>query len=124
MFLDYFGFIGVTRQKDENTAYGFARVSASITALAKNAQIGIVVLCQLTKEAGNKGGKKPTLAELADTDRPARDCGLSIMLYALQDGKQTFCSIGANRNGSSDYDKMVSFDGATNRFESIVRYTD
>ncbi len=124
VFLDYFGFIGVTRQKDENTAYGFARVSASITALAKNAQIGIVVLCQLTKEAGNKGSKKPTLAELADTDRPARDCGLSIMLYALQDGKQTFCSIGANRNGSSDYDKMVSFDGATNRFESIVRYTD
>ena len=124
VFLDYFGFIGVTRQKDENTAYGFARVSASITALAKNAQIGIVVLCQLTKEAGNKGSKKPTLAELADTDRPARDCGLSIMLYALQDGRQTFCSIGANRNGSSDYDRMIEFDGATNRFSSIVRYTD
>jgi len=124
VFIDYFGFIGVTKQKDENMAYGYARVMASITALCKNAQIGVVVLCQLTKDATNRGSKKPTLTELADTDRPARDAALTLMLYQLNDGTQTWISIAKNRNGRTDYDKMVEFDGMTNRFSSIVRYTD
>jgi replicative DNA helicase len=124
VFIDYFGFIGVTKQKDENMAYGYARVMASITALCKNAQIGVVVLCQLTKDATNRGSKKPTLTELADTDRPARDAALTLMLYQLQDGTQTWISIAKNRSGRTDYDKMVDFQGATNRFEPIVRYTD
>jgi len=124
VFIDYFGFIGITRAKDENMAYSSARVMASITALCKNAQIGMVVLCQLTKDATNRGSKKPTLTELADTDRPARDAALTLMLYQLNDGTQTWISIAKNRNGRTDYDKLVSFDGATNRFESIVRYTD
>lgn len=124
VFIDYFGFIGITRAKDENMAYSSARVMASITALCKNAQIGVVVLCQLTKDATNRGSKKPTLTELADTDRPARDAALTLMLYQLNDGTQTWISIAKNRNGRTDYDKLVSFDGATNRFESIVRYTD
>ena len=124
VFIDYFGFIGVTKQKDENMAYGYARVMASITALCKNAQIGVVVLCQLTKDATNRGSKKPTLTELADTDRPARDAALTLMLYQLQDGTQTWISIAKNRSGRTDYDKMVDFQGATNRFSSIVRYTD
>jgi replicative DNA helicase len=124
VFIDYFGFIGVTRTKDENMAYGYARVMASITALCKNAQIGVVVLCQLTKDATNRGSKKPTLTELADTDRPARDAALTLMLYQLQDGTQTWISIAKNRSGRTDYDKMVEFDGMTNRFSSIVRYTD
>lgn len=124
VYLDYFGFIGVQKVKDENTAYGFARVMAGITALAKNAQIGIVVLCQLTKDATARGSKKPSLQELADTDRPARDAALTIMLYQLQDGAQTWVSIAKNRNGSTAYDKMVSFDGATNRFQSITHYTE
>jgi len=124
VFIDYFGFIGVMKSKDENMAYGFARVMASITALCKNAQIGVVVLCQLTKDATARGSKKPTLTELADTDRPARDCALTLMLYQLQDGAQTWCSIAKNRSGRTDYDRMVSFDGATNRFGSITHYTD
>jgi len=124
VFIDYFGFIGITRAKDENMAYSSARVMASITALCKNAQIGMVVLCQLTKDATNRGSKKPTLTELADTDRPARDAALTLMLYQLNDGTQTWISIAKNRSGRTDYDKLVSFDGATNRFESIVRYTD
>lgn len=124
VYLDYFGFIGVQKIKDENTAYGYARVMAGITALCKNAQIGCVVLCQLTKEATAKGSKKPSLQELADTDRPARDAALTIMLYQLQDGAQTWCSIAKNRNGSTNYDKMVAFDGATNRFQSITHYTE
>lgn len=124
VFLDYFGFIGVTKSKDENMAYGFARVMSGITALCKNAQVGIVVLCQLTKDATNRGSKKPTLTELADTDRPARDAALTLMLYQLNDGAQTWVSIGKNRNGRTDYDRLVAFDGATNRFEAIVNYTD
>ena len=124
VFIDYFGFIGITRAKDENMAYSSARVMASITALCKNAQIGMVVLCQLTKDATNRGSKKPTLTELADTDRPARDAALTIVLYQLQDGTQTWCSIAKNRSGRTDYDKMVEFCGMTNRFTSIVRYTD
>lgn len=124
VYLDYFGFIGVQKVKDENTAYGYARVMAGITALCKNTQIGCVVLCQLTKDATARGSKKPSLQELADTDRPARDAALTIMLYQLQDGAQTWCSIAKNRNGSTNYDKMVAFDGATNRFQSITHYTD
>ena len=124
VFIDYFGFIGITRAKDENMAYSSARVMASITALCKNAQIGMVVLCQLTKDATNRGSKKPTLTELADTDRPARDAALTIVLYQLQDGTQTWCSIAKNRSGRTDYDKMVEFCGMTNRFSSITRYTD
>lgn len=124
VFIDYFGFIGVTKQKDENMAYGYARVMASITALCKNAQIGVVVLCQLTKDATARGSKKPTLTELADTDRPARDAALTLMLYQLQDGSQTWVSIAKNRSGPTNYDKMVDFQGATNRFSSITHYTD
>jgi replicative DNA helicase len=124
VFIDYFGFIGITRAKDENMAYSSARVMASITALCKNAQIGMVVLCQLTKDATNRGSKKPTLTELADTDRPARDAALTLMLYQLNDGTQTWISIAKNRSGRTDYDKLVEFCGMTNRFTSIVRYTD
>jgi len=78
----------------------------------------------LTKDATNRGSKKPTLTELADTDRPARDAALTLMLYQLQDGTQTWISIAKNRSGRTDYDKMVDFQGATNRFSSITHYTD
>ena len=125
VYIDYFGFIGLPkRERGENKSYLYADIMTGITALCKNAQIGIVVLCQLTKDATARGSKKPTLTELADTDRPARDAALTIMLYQLQDGRQTWASIAKNRNGSADYDKMVEFDGATNRFNAITHYTE
>lgn len=125
VYIDYFGFIGLPkRDRGENKAYLYADIMTGITALCKNAQIGVVVLCQLTKDATARGSKKPTLTELADTDRPARDAALTLMLYQLQDGRQTWASIAKNRNGSADYDKMVEFDGATNRFNAIIHYTE
>ncbi len=77
--VDYFSYIGRPPvQKGGNEAYAYGAVSEAITRTAKGLGIGIVLLAQLVKDAD---GKEPALGELADSDRPARDAALALLVW-------------------------------------------
>lgn len=83
VILDYFSYIGRPQiSKGSNEAYAYAAVSDSITRLAKETGLGIVLLAQLVKDAD---GREPSLGDLADSDKPARDASISLLVW--QDSK-------------------------------------
>ena len=82
--VDYFSYIGRPQiSKGSNEAYAYAAVSDSITRLAKDTGIGIVLLAQLVKDAD---GREPTLGDLADSDKPARDASVTLLVWQDNQG--------------------------------------
>lgn len=118
--IDYFSLIGrpsVGRGSSE--AYAYASVSEGITALAKELQIGILLLAQLTKDAD---GGKPNLRDFADSDRPSRDCWASLLLW--RDKEQRLKAwLSKNRDGAIGWERELNLDGATNRFREVINET-
>lgn len=123
VYIDYFGLIGRPSMKSGNEAYAYASVMDGLTRTAKNLGIGIVILSQLTKEAGNKGAKKPSLQEIADSDRPARDSALTVMLYKINE-HDTWINVPKFRHGKSGFDRSIQFDGERGSFKCDVRFTE
>jgi hypothetical protein len=110
--------------KGSSEAYAFASVSQGIMALAKDARIGFVLLCQLKADAE---GREPDLASHADSDRPGKDGALVVHLWKKEtdDGVKIKAKIQKHRNGPGTGRVIeLDFDGAHQRITEIQRGTD
>lgn len=120
ILIDYFGFIGRPAAKGNTEAYSFAAVSESITAFCKQTTTGCVILHQLKSDTDAARGRKPNLSDLSDSDRPARDAAIVMMLWRDLEGA-TWCTVPKNRDGVAGLDFRLSFDGQTGRFNWAPR---
>ncbi len=106
ILLDQFDKIGrpaVGRGSSE--AYAFGQVSTGIMALAKDLDIGFILLCQLK---GDAEGREPTLADHADSDRPGKDAAVVVHLWRDKDNNVK-AKIQKNRDGAF-VGKRISLD--------------
>lgn len=113
--IDYFSLIGrPPTAKGGNEAYAYARVSEQITAFAKDHQgCGVVLLGQLKADAAER---EPKDGDAADSDRPARDAAVSLMLW--RDGKdQTWGALRKNRDGKLPWKRALDFQGWCQLFQ-------
>lgn len=118
VLVDYFSLIGKGQiAKGSSEAYAYAALSQSITALAKELKIGFVLLAQLTKASESK----PTLKDLADSDRPSRDAAVTLLLWHDAEGKP-WAELAKNRDGRLGWKKELQLvDGS--RFSESARET-
>lgn len=122
VIIDYFGFIGRPTARGNSEAYAFAAVSEQITAFCKNTGVGVIVLHQLKSETEASKGKRPSLSDISDTDRPSRDAAAVIMLYRDNENF-TWMFVPKNRDGVPNLEWRLSFDGATGTFRHAPRET-
>lgn len=121
VIIDYFSYIGRPMVgKGSNEAYAYASVSDSITRLAKDTGLGIVLLAQLVKDAD---GRPPTLGDLADSDKPARDASVTLLVW--QDTKEELhAQVKKNRhNPDKHWCRMIKFPQMGCRLEVFERDT-
>ena len=122
VLLDQFDKIGrgeVGRGSSE--AYAFGKVSTGIMALAKDLDIGFVLLCQLK---GDAEGREPTLSDHADSDRPGKDPAVVVHLWRDKDNKIK-AKIQKNRDGGFVGKRLdLNFFGDFQRFVDITNETE
>ena len=121
VLLDQFDKIGrPTVGRGSSEAYSFGHVSTGIMALAKELEIGFVLLCQLK---GDAEGREPTLADHADSDRPGKDPAVVVHLWRDKDGKVK-AKIQKNRDGGFVGKRLsLDFFGNSQRFVEVEEET-
>lgn len=120
VFLDQFDKIGRGEVKQGSSeAYSYGRISEQIMALAKDLQIGFVLLVQLK----NENEAEPTLGSHADSDRPGKDA--SVVVHIYRSGKKIKGKIQKNRDGGYvGHVFELDIDGACQRIRVVENTTD
>lgn len=108
IFIDYLTFIHGNRKRD-NRVIEVGDISASLKALARELEIPIVVLSQLSRGVEKRESKKPILSDLRDSGAIEQDADIVMFLYRENyynkeanktEASPTSIIIGKNRNGA------------------------
>lgn len=126
VFIDYLQLI---QGAAENRTQEIAQISGRLVALAKELQIPVVVLSQLSREAA-KGGPltKPQLHNLRDSGAIEQDAHVVLLIHRpnqqtesgrFQDGEQAELILAKQRNGPANRTLPVYWDGPTMQFADM-----
>ncbi|OEG69734.1 hypothetical protein ATZ36_07765 [Candidatus Endomicrobiellum trichonymphae] len=132
IIIDYIQFIHSPGRKFESRQQEVSDISRSLKALAKDLDVPVVVLSQLSRRTEDRGRKdnKPQLSDLRDSGAIEQDADVVAMLYRegyynredpdLQ--KKATLLIGKQRNGPTGDVKLI-FEGEYTKFsdESKIR---
>lgn len=127
VFIDYLQLI---QGAAENRTQEIAQISGRLVALAKELQIPVVVLSQLSREAA-KGGplSKPQLHNLRDSGAIEQDAHVVILIHRpnqqtesgrFQDGEAAELILAKQRNGPANRTLPVYWDGPSMRFADVA----
>lgn len=128
VFIDYLQLI---QGAAENRTQEIAQISGRLVALAKELEIPIVVLSQLSREAA-KGGPltKPQLHNLRDSGAIEQDAHVVLLIHRpnqqtesgrFQDGEEAELILAKQRNGPANRTLPVYWDGPTMQFRDMAR---
>ncbi len=81
MFIDYLGYIKDPAYTPQNKVLEVASVTAALKSLAKELNIPIVVLCQLSRGVENRVEKRPMMSDLRDSGAIEQDADIIMFLY-------------------------------------------
>ncbi|MDN5247747.1 MAG: replicative DNA helicase [Wolbachia endosymbiont of Tyrophagus putrescentiae] len=82
VFIDYLQLIrGTTRRSNENRVQEISEVTQGLKAIAKELNIPIVALSQLSRSVEQRDDKKPQLADLRDSGSIEQDADIVMFLY-------------------------------------------
>ncbi len=128
VFIDYLQLI---QGAAENRTQEIAQISGRLVALAKELQIPVVVLSQLSREAA-KGGPltKPQLHNLRDSGAIEQDAHVVLLIHRpnqqtesgrFQDGEEAELILAKQRNGPANRTLPVYWNGPTMQFVDMVK---
>ena len=121
--IDYLTFINSNNRRD-NRAVEVGDISAGLKSLARELNIPIIVLSQLSRNVEKRESKKPLLSDLRDSGAIEQDADLVMFLYreSYYDKEQdkskpspTTIIVGKNRNGPIGEFDLI-FDPKTGNF--------
>jgi replicative DNA helicase len=98
-------------------------VSATLKGLSKSLGIPIVLLAQVSRNAENRDGKRPQLADLKDSGNLEQDADVVLLLHPQEsvpgEPRQTYSLIVAKqRNGPAGVDVPLVYTAPLTRFEN------
>ncbi|MDR2351077.1 MAG: replicative DNA helicase [Endomicrobium sp.] len=132
VIIDYIQFIRASGHKSESRQQEVSEISRSLKALAKDLDIPIIVLSQLSRRTEDRGRKdsRPQLSDLRDSGAIEQDADVVAMLYregyynredpGLQ--KEATLIIGKQRNGPTG-DVNLIFEGEYMKFSDKSKIT-
>jgi len=115
LIIDYLGLIRDV-DKSENRNLAVAEISRGLKALAKDLNIPVIALSQLSRKPEQRTDKKPALADLRDSGALEQDADVVLLLH--RDNEKATLEIAKHRNGPTG-EVMFTFDGPRVRFEEV-----
>ena len=118
--IDYFQYIGLTRQKGDNLASAYAANSQAIKRLAQELKIHILLLSQLSRD---EEGKIPKLTAFKETSQLEQDASAAAILYRDKDNALAI-TIPKHRDGEPVETRPLRISWPCLRFGAVERATD
>ena len=125
LVIDYIQLMSGSRQ-GENRATEVSEISRSIKSLAKELQVPIVALSQLSRKVEERNDKRPMMSDLRESGAIEQDADVILMMYREEYYKQDTPDkgiaeviIGKQRNGPTGTVRLA-FLGEYTRFESLA----
>lgn len=121
--IDHLNYIGSEGQS-ENRTNEMRKITAALKAMAKELQIPVIVLCQLSRGVESRNDKHPTLADLRESGTIEQDADIVLLLYRdayyTQDlsDKSAELQIAKHRNGRTGTIQL-RFDGEHQKFSQV-----
>jgi len=124
--IDYLQLMSSTKD-NENRATEISEISRSIKALAKELQVPIIALSQLSRKVEERNDKRPLMSDLRESGAIEQDADIILMMYReeyykpdTQDKGVAEVIIGKHRNGPTGTVKLT-FLGEYTRFQSFAQ---
>jgi replicative DNA helicase len=131
--IDYIQFIRGLSRKFENRQQEVSEISRALKALAKDLDVPVLVLSQLSRRTEDRGRKdnKPQLSDLRDSGAIEQDADVVVMLYRegyynrddTQLQKKATLIIGKQRNGPTGEINLI-FEGEYTKFSDESKIQD
>lgn len=125
LVIDQLSFI--TGAESENYAYALGEYTRGLVGLAKELDIPVVLLCQLSRKCDDRPNKRPVLSDLASSGNIEQDAATAIFLYRdevynTDSPDRGVCEviIGKARQGETGM-VGLAYIGEHTRFESLAR---
>jgi replicative DNA helicase len=116
----------VSTKDNENRATEISEISRSIKALAKELQVPIIALSQLSRKVEERNDKRPLMSDLRESGAIEQDADIILMMYREEYYKQDTTEkgiaevhIGKHRNGPTGTVKLT-FLGEYTKFENFA----
>jgi replicative DNA helicase len=113
-------------KNNENRATEISEISRSIKALAKELQVPVIALSQLSRKVEERNDKRPLMSDLRESGAIEQDADIIIMMYREEYYKPDTTEkgiaeiiIGKHRNGPTGVTKLT-FLGEYTRFENFA----
>ena len=126
LVIDYIQLMSTNRQ-GENRATEVSEISRSIKSLAKELQVPIVALSQLSRKVEERNDKRPMMSDLRESGAIEQDADVILMMYRDEYYKQDSPDkgiaeviIGKQRNGPTGTVRLA-FLGEYTRFENLAQ---
>lgn len=126
--IDYLQMMQGSGRRNENRVAELAEISRSLKSLAKELDVPVIALSQLSRKVEDRPDKKPLMSDLRDSGAIEQDADLIMLMYresyyTKDESKKTLaeCIIGKHRNGPTG-SIPLTFLGHLTRFENSTEH--
>jgi replicative DNA helicase len=132
IIIDYLQLIDAERRREGNRVQEVSEITRGLKTLAKELDVPVLALSQLSRNVEQRSDKRPVLADLRESGSIEQDADVVIFIYrqeyyrkvAGQDysdvANQAELAVAKNRHGPTGT-RNVHFDGPTTKFSDIDR---
>ena len=121
LVIDYFQYIGTSRQKGDTLASAYGANSIAIKKFAQDYRVSVLVLSQLNRETENR--TRPVMADLKETSQLEQDAQAIPMLYRDKEGN-LMVTLPKNRDGETVQERGIDVCWPCLRFTAPDRQTE
>jgi replicative DNA helicase len=99
IIIDYLQLMSGLREKNGNREQEISTISRNLKALAKDLNIPIIALSQLSRGVEQRGSQEPKLSDLRESGALEQDADIVAFLYRTDDSDQIELKVAKHRNG-------------------------
>lgn len=127
--IDYLQLMSSTIRTD-NRAVAVAEITRQTKMMAKELDVPVILLSQLSRNPEGKNDKRPVLSDLRDSGAIEQDADIVMLLYResyynkeIEDHTKSECIIAKNRHGETGTAEL-KWDGTHTRFSDLEKIPD